>query len=51
MKRKPRFLIATASAILTFGILAATIGRPKYFEKHHHKMECHQAEQQSEKVK
>lgn len=40
MNRKPRFLIAIASAIITFGALFATIGKPKYFDKHHQKMEC-----------
>jgi hypothetical protein len=40
MKRKPRFLIAIASAIITFGVLFATVGKPKYFDKCHQKMEC-----------
>jgi hypothetical protein len=44
MNRKPRFLIAIASAIITFGVLFATVGKPKYFDKHHHKMECSQSE-------
>ncbi len=40
MKRKSRFLIAIASAIITFGTLFATVGKPKYFDKHHVQMEC-----------
>lgn len=40
MKRKPGFLIAIASAIITFGILFATVGKPKYFEKMQQRMEC-----------
>jgi hypothetical protein len=40
MKRKPKFLIAIASAIITIGVLFATVGKPKYFDKCHHKMEC-----------
>ena len=40
MKRKPGFLIAIASAIITFGILFATVGKPKYFDKMQQKMEC-----------
>jgi hypothetical protein len=51
MKRKPRFLIGIASAIITFSILAATVGRPKYFERHNHEMKCHKNEHQSEKAK
>ncbi len=42
MKRSPRFLIVIASAILTFGILFATVGKPKYFDYHcSNKSECH----------
>jgi len=37
MNRKPRFLIVIASAIVTIGLLAATVGKPKYFEKKHGK--------------
>ena len=51
MKRKPRFLIGIASAIITFSILAATVGRPKYFDRHNHEMKCHKNEHQSEKAK
>ena len=40
MKRKPGFLIAIASAIITFGILFATVGKPKYFDKMQQRMEC-----------
>jgi len=40
MKRKPGFLIAIASAIITFGVLFATVGKPKYFEKMQQRMEC-----------
>ena len=40
MKRKPRFLIAIASAIITFGVLFATVGKPKYLDKCNQKMEC-----------
>jgi len=40
MNRKPRFLIAIASAIISIGVLFATVGKPKYFDKCHHKMEC-----------
>jgi hypothetical protein len=40
MKRKPRFLIAVASAIITFGVLFATVGKPKYMNKFHHNKEC-----------
>lgn len=40
MNRKQRFLIAIASAIITFGVLFATVGKPKYFDKNCHKMEC-----------
>lgn len=43
MNRKPRFLIAIASAIITFGVLFATVGKPKYFDKCHQKMECSKA--------
>ena len=39
MKRKPGFLIAIASAIITFGILFATVGKPKYFDKMQQRME------------
>lgn len=39
MKRKPRFLIVIASAIITFAVLFATVGKPKYFDKCHQKME------------
>lgn len=34
MKRKPKFLIVLLSAILTFGTLLATVGKPP-FAKHH----------------
>ncbi len=45
MKRKPRFLIAIASAIITFGILFATLGKPKYMNKfQHNKESCMSAE-------
>jgi hypothetical protein len=43
MKRKPRFLIAIASAIITFGVLFATVGKPKYMNKLQHKMECNRS--------
>ncbi|MEI2754961.1 MAG: hypothetical protein V9F46_00750 [Chitinophagaceae bacterium] len=39
MNRKPRFLIAIASAIISIGVLFATVGKPKYFDKCHHKIE------------
>ena len=34
MKRKPKFLIVLLSAIISFGILVATVGKPP-FAKHH----------------
>lgn len=40
MKRRPNFLIAIASAVITFGILFFTVGKPKYVEKMQQKMEC-----------
>jgi len=40
MKRKPRFLVAIASAIITFSVLFATVGRPKHFDRHHFQTEC-----------
>jgi len=40
MNRKPRFLIVIASAIVTIGILAATVGKPKHFDRKHGK--CHE---------
>ena len=41
MKRKPKFLIAIATAIITFSVLFATVGKPKYFNRFHHfKTEC-----------
>ena len=43
MNRKPRFLIAIASAIITFGVLYATVGKPKYFCNQHYKMECNKS--------
>ena len=55
MKRKPRFLIAIASAIVTIGILAATVGKPKHFDKrfdkHHPKMECSRTCEPSDSTK
>lgn len=42
MKRKSKFLIAMASAIITFSLLFATIGKPKYLDRHHYKTECNQ---------
>jgi hypothetical protein len=47
MNRKPRFLIAIASAIITFGTLFAIVGKPKYFERHHLKMECNGTNEQN----
>jgi hypothetical protein len=47
MKRKPRFLIAIASAIITIGVLFATVGKPKYFDRHHHKMDCSKTSEQN----
>ncbi len=43
MNRKTGFLIAIASAIITFGVLFATVGKPKYFDLCHQKMECSKA--------
>ena len=41
MKRRPKFLIAIATAIITFSVLFATVGKPKYFDRYHHfKTEC-----------
>lgn len=40
MNRKQRFVIAIASAIITIGVLFAAIGKPKYLDKHNHRMEC-----------
>ena len=40
MKTKSRFLIGIASAMVTFGLLFAFVGKPKYFGKHSCKMEC-----------
>jgi len=37
MNRKPKFLIVLASAAITFGTLAAVVGKPPYAK--HHKME------------
>ena len=36
MKKNPKFLIGLVSAILTFSIFFATVGKPKYFNRHHH---------------
>ena len=40
MNRKSGFLIGIASALITIGVLFATVGKPKSFDRHHHKMEC-----------
>ena len=40
MKRGQKFLIGLASAILTFSVLFATVGKPRHFDKHHSKTEC-----------
>ena len=34
MRRKPKFLILLLSAIITFGTLAATVGKPNYLKQH-----------------
>ncbi len=43
MRKKPKFLVVLASAIITFGTLMATIG-PRHFEhfKHCNPTECSQ---------
>ncbi len=41
MKRKPGLLIGLASAILTFGVLMVTVGKPSYYK---HFQQCQQAE-------
>ncbi|MBK8053600.1 MAG: hypothetical protein IPK35_10110 [Saprospiraceae bacterium] len=43
MNRKSGFLIGIASAIITVGVLFATVGKPKYLDKCHQKMECRKA--------
>ena len=40
MKKKQRVLIGLVSAVITFGVLFATVGKPKYLEKHICKLEC-----------
>ena len=34
MNRKPKFLIAFATAVLTFGTLTATVGPPRFLSEH-----------------
>lgn len=50
MKRKSRFLVVALSAVITFGTLVVTIGKPFYLKHFQH---CHQTEmkQQQEKEK
>lgn len=43
MKGRPGFLIAVVSAIVTFGILFATVGKPRYLDHLQHKTECSKA--------
>ncbi len=40
MKRKTGFFTGIASAIIVFSVLYATIGKPKYFDKHYFKTAC-----------
>ena len=40
MQRKTGFFTGIASAIIVFSVLYATIGKPKYFDKHYFKTAC-----------
>jgi hypothetical protein len=45
MNRKSKFLIGIVCAIITFGTLMATVGRPHYMKHFDH---CHQSEMKHE---
>lgn len=40
MNKKPKFLVGLLSAVITFGILLATVGKPPMM-KHHQSGKCH----------
>jgi len=44
VKRKPKFLIVLLSAIITFGTLFATVGKPPYAKHHPQFGHCEKSE-------
>lgn len=48
MKRRPRFLVALVSAVATFGILFATMGKPHYGDHCRKMHQCDKTEYRSE---
>ena len=51
MNRKPKIFIVLLSAIITFGILVATVGKPPYAKHHPNFGHCEKTEVKSTEQK